>query len=404
MLEGKYGEAVQLALEFQLRVGQFFGAEEFVPVTSVHMMAEVESMGEAGLRWVERLADYGQKVCVPTTCNPRSVDFEFWEQVGQDPEHVKLEVRLSRALERLGVLTVNTCIPYQVFGGPCFGEHIAWGDTGAVIFANSVMGARTNYEGGPAALAAGLTGRTPRYGYHLPQHRIGTVLVEVEDQPNLQSDWDALGCYVGRLVNNYWEVPVLSGLKVRPTIDQLKRLGASLASFGSLAMFHLVGVTPEATTVEQAFGGREPRRRLIVPGGALRSTYESFIPEKPEADLVVFSAPQLSVLELRDLAVRLQGKKIHSGTKLIVTTNDAYYSIARKLGYIQVIEAAGGQVLVGTCFYLMTPRELAERFGYRTIVTDSAKLANIIAGYGYNPVFRPREVCIEAALTGKIPW
>lgn len=130
MLEGKHGEAVQLALELQLRAGQFFGAEEFVPVTSVHMMAEVESMGQAGLRWVEQLADYDQKVCVPTTCNPRSVDFEFSEQVGQDPEHVKLEVKLSRALERLGVLTVNTCIPYQVFGGPCFGEHTAWGVPG----------------------------------------------------------------------------------------------------------------------------------------------------------------------------------------------------------------------------------------------------------------------------------
>lgn len=273
-----------------------------------------------------------------------------------------------------------------------------------MIFANSVMEARTNDEGGPAALAAGLTGRPPRCGYPLPQHRMGTVLVEVEDQPNLQSDWDALGCYVGRLVNNYWEVSVFSGLKVRPTIDQLKRLGASLASFGSLAMFHMVGVTPEAATVDQAFGGRQPARRLIVPDGALKSTYESFIPEQADPDLVVFSAPRLSILELRDLAMRLQGKKVHSGTKLIVTTNDAYYLIAKKLGYFQIIDAAGGQVLVGTCFYLMTPRELAERFGYRTIVTDSAKLANIIAGYGYNPVFRPRDVCIEVALTGKIPW
>ncbi len=329
MLDGKYGEAVRLGLELQLQVGEFFGAESFVPVTSVHLMAEIESMGEAGLQWVEQLADCGQQVCVPTTCNPRSVDFELWARVGQDRAQVELEVRLSWALRRLGVLTVNTCIPYQVFGGPCFGEHIAWGDTGAVIFANSVMGARTNYEGGPAALAAALTGRTPCYGYHLPEHRVGTVLVEVEEQPANQSDWDALGCYVGRLVNNYWEVPVFAGLQVRPIIDQLKRLGACLASFGSLAMFHIVGVTPEAATLDQAFAGRPPRRRLTVSAGALRRTYESFVSEKTEADLVVFSAPQLSVMELRDLAARLDGKKVHPNTRLIVTTSDAYCSIGQ---------------------------------------------------------------------------
>ena len=404
MLAGERGEGVRRALELQLEVGRFFGAERLVPVTSVHLMAEIESMGEAGLRWVEALADAGQRVCVPTTCNPRSVDFQLWEQLGQDRRQVELEARLSRALERLGVLVTNTCINYQTFNPPRFGEHLAWGDTGTVIFANSVAGARTNFEGGPVALAAGLTGRTPAYGYHRPEQRRGTALVEVRDQPQTNSDWGALGCWVGRQVSDYWQVPILVGLDVTPTIDQLKQLGACLASYGSLAMFHLVGVTPEARTVEEACGGRAPDKRLVVEPGALEATYRSFEAEKPEADLVVFSAPQLSVLELRTLADHLDGRRVHANTRLLVTTTEASRSVAAQLGHVQRIEAAGAMVLVGNCFYLLTPRELAERFGWRTIVTDSAKLANIIAGYGYNPIFRPTEVCIRTAVAGRVPW
>ncbi len=404
MLGGTQGEAVRRALQLQVTVGDFFQADRFVPVTSVHMMAEIESMGEPGLDWIESMAALNQPVRVPTTCNPRSVDFQLWNVLGQDRRQVELEERLSGSLERLGVLVVNTCINYQTFNPPRFGEHLAWGDTGAVIFANSVAGARTNFEGGPIALAAGLTGRTPQYGYHLGEQRLGTVVVEARDQPRTTSDWGALGCYIGRLVNDYWQVPVLVGLEATPTIDQLKHLGASLASYGSLAMFHLVGVTPEARTLDEALGGRAPRRHLVVEPGAIQAIYASFQAEKRDADLVVFSAPQLSVLELRELAVRLKDKRVHPQTRLLVTTNHANCAIARQLGYIQTIESAGGLVLSGSCFYLMTPRALAERFGYRTILTDSAKLANIIAGYEYNPIFRPTDVCIEAAVTGRVPW
>ena len=226
----------------------------------------------------------------------------------------------------------------------------------------------------------------------------------MHDPPRTTSDWGALGCYVGRQVSDYWQVPVLVGLEATPTLDQLKQLGACLASYGSLAQFHLVGVTPEARTVEEAFGGRPPRRRLVVEPGALEATYQSFPAEKPEADLVVFSAPQLSVLELRGLADRLAGKRVHANTRLLVTTTEASRAVAAQLGYVPTIESAGGLVLTGTCFYLLTPRELAERFGYRTIVTDSAKLANIIAGSGYNPIFRPTDVCVQAAVEGRVPW
>ena len=404
VLDGAHGPALQLALEMQRKVGEFFGANRFVEINSAHLMAEIECMGEPALGWVERLADSGQRCAVQTSCNPRSVDFEQWRDLGQDEQEYQLEVRLSGALERLGVVVLDTCINYQTLSQPAFGEAVAWGDTGTVIWANSVLGARTNFEGGPVALAAGLTGRTAAYGYHLAEQRLGTTLVEVRDQPRENSDWGALGCLVGRRVNDYWQVPVLDRIAARPTPDQLKQLGASLASYGSLAMFHLVGVTPEARTVDEAFGRAQPSQRLVIERGDLRRVYESFRPEKSAADLVVFSAPQLSVWELRDLAARLDGKRVHPTTTLLATTNYQNRAAAERLGYAETIRAAGGRLLAGTCFYLLTPRELAERHGWRTIVTDSAKLANIIAGYGYNPVFRPTDVCVEVAVRGEIPW
>jgi len=291
---------------------------------------------------------------------------------------------------------VDTCINYQTFLPPRFGEHVAWGDTGTVIYANSVAGARSNFEGGPVALASGITGRTAAYGYHLDAQRQGTALVEVRDQPTSRADWSALGCAVGRQVNDYWQVPVIDGVAGQPTVEDLKHLGAALASHGSLALFHMVGVTPEAPSDFTA------ERRLTIEPGDLRRTYESYVPEKAEPDLVVFSAPQLSLPELRILAQGLDGKKVR--VPLYATTNYANCGLAEKLGYLDTIKAAGGTVLSGVCFYLVTPRELREKHGWRTIVTDSSKLANIIAGYDYNPVFRPTDVCIQAAIEGRLPW
>jgi predicted aconitase len=404
MLAGERGEAVRRALDLQIKVGDFFGADDFVSIDSAHMMAEIESMGEPCLAWVEEMADLGGRAVVPTTSNPRSVDVALWEALGQDERQVQLELRLTRALERLGILTLDTCINYQTVSPPRFGEHVAWGDTGTVIFANAVAGARSNFEGGPVALAAALTGRTARYGYHLPEQRLGTALVEVRDQPTCTSDWGALGCWIGRQISDYWQVPVLSGVTVEPTVDQLKQLGACLASYGSLAMFHLVGVTPEARTLDEAFGGCQPARRLVLEPGDLKRTYETFQPERRRPDVVAFTAPQLSVVELRDLAALLAGRRVHQDVRLLATTNYQNRAAADHLGYARTITEAGGLLLSGACFYLMTARELAEKHGWRTIVTDSAKLANIIPGYGYNPVFRPTDVCVEAAVRGEIPW
>jgi predicted aconitase len=230
----------------------------------------------------------------------------------------------------------------------------------------------------------------------------------VRDPLRTTADWGALGCHVGRLVNDYWQVPVFvfegeaqrAVEQVAPTPDQLKQLGAALASYGSLALCHLVGMTPEARSVDDAFGGQAPQRELAIEPGTIARTYQTFVPEKPEVDLVVFGTPQLSLFELRDLARRFQGRRVHPRTRVLLTTSDAIKAVGDQLGYTAAVEDAGATVLTGVCYYIMTARELAERHGFRTILTDSAKLANIIAGYGYNPVFRPTEQCVAAAERG----
>ena len=249
MLAGEYGEPRRRALELQVRIGRVFDAPDFVEVRQAHVMADTESLGEAGVEYLESLASHDEaerRVRVPTITDPRGIDFCAWRRLGQKDEWAVLEQRAIDAMRALGILMTDTCINYQTVSPPVFGEHAAFGDTGVVIYSNSVCGARSNFEGGPAAVSAGLTGRTPRYGCHLDRHRRGTHLFEAGTRPQTLNDWGALGAIVGRAVNSYWHVPVIAGIDGAPTSDELKHFGAALASYGSVPMFHMIGVTPEA--------------------------------------------------------------------------------------------------------------------------------------------------------------
>jgi predicted aconitase len=397
---GEHGEAARWAIEYQLDVGRFFGAERLVAVRSAHVHCDGEALGEPGVAFLERWAEAGARVRIPLTLDPRSTDGPRAREIGQDQAIVDSEARIVAALREMGAIPTNTCINYQTVDVPHFGEHLAWGDTGSVIYANSVAGARSNFEGGPAALAAALTGRTPDYGFHLDSQRRGTLLVRVRDRLRGSSDWGALGCLVGRASPGYWEVPVFDRPAESPTPDELKHLGAALASYGSHALFHMVGVTPEARTREEAFAGAVPERELVVRPGELALQYASFPAERSRPDLIVFGTPQLSVFEFKEIAEGLAGSRVR--TTVYLTTSAQVKAAADEYGYGELVRASGAVVLTGVCFYLMTARELARRNGYRTLLTNSAKLANTIAGYGYNPVFRSTEDCLKAAVTGSI--
>jgi hypothetical protein len=405
MLAGAQGPARQWAIRHQVAVGDFFDAPDFVPVGQAHIMADTESLGEAGVAWLERLAAMPSPqrlVRIPTITDPRGLDFDSYKRLKQTDAMADLEARAIRAFEALGVLMTNTCINYQTVLPPVRGEHLAMGDTGVVIYSNSVMGARSNFEGGPSALAAGLTGRTPRYGYHLDAHRRGTRHFELRHTPRDLADWGALGGIVGKATNSYWEVPVVSGLGEAPNSDQLKHFGAALASFGSVALFHMPGVTPEAPTLADAFHGRPAPAATAIGAADFEAFYAAYAARGDKVDVVVFAAPQLSLIEMQQVAGLLDGKRVHSATSLIVTTSPEIKFAADRMGLTGRIEAAGGIVAAGVCFYQSYAREMAEANGWQRLLTNSAKLVNIIAGYGYKPTLATMEACIDSAVEGRI--
>jgi len=273
-----------------------------------------------------------------------------------------------------------------------------------VIYANSVFGARSNFESGPAALAAGITGRTPEYGFHLDAHRKGSFTVDLQARLDDLADWGMVGKLVGEPHQSYFSVPVFHSARHTPTADELKHLGAALASYGSMGMFHYVGVTPEAPSLEAALGGREPAERIVITDADLERAYASYDLGGRDARLVVFSGPQQSLFEMKTLAELLEGRKVKAGNQLFVTTSNGVKSAARALGYLQTIEAAGGIVLEGVCFYILQNiAELRVRNGWSNFVTNSAKLANIISAHKFNTLLRRTRTCVEIACTGEDP-
>ncbi len=398
MLDGKFGEPRKWAMDLQLKVGDFFEASEMIKVVSAHIAIDAEIAGEEAVKFYEKLCETGGRFVIPTTTDPCAVDFTRLEFFRQERSMIERQIRLNHVFATMGAELTDSCINYQMQQYPR--DHLAWGDTGAVTFANSVIGAFSNYEGGPAAFAADLTGRVPKFGFHLQENRLGTVLVEMEVELHDLGDWSALGCYIGQQINDYWQVPVFKGIRAGISQDCLKRLGASLASYGSIAMFHILGITPEASTLQQAFADKTPISTIKVAQHNISSVYDSF-PASGDVDLVVFSAPQLSYAEMVEIAKLLEGKNVNSNVKLILTTNYHFKLQADKTGLTKAIERTGAIVSTGVCFYLMTGEARPHILdGMKNLVTDSAKLANIVQGYGLNPTLRTTKECIELAIRG----
>jgi predicted aconitase len=398
MRAGAFGHAAQWAIEHQIKVGTYLGASDFVPVSGAHVMADTESLGVAGVEFLEQLATQaaGQRCLrVPTITDPRGTDFAAAHRLRQKDWMVELEQRAIVAFEKLGVLMTNTCINYQTIMAPVLGEHVAYGDTGVVIYCNSVCGARSNFEGGPSALSAGITGRTPRYGYHLPERRRATLSVHVEATPRELNEWGTLGALVGRLAGDYWQVPALFGIERVPSSDEMKHFGAALASYGSVALFHMIEITPEAQNESDVVRAAMPVHRIEL--SHIRQFLSRSAAGADKVDVVVFSAPQLSLLEMRQLAGLLDGRR--ATIPLLAVTSPQVKPDADRMGLTQKIEAAGAMVLSGMCFYQSYAREMAEANGWKRLATNSAKLVNIIGGYGYKPVLLSMEACVKAACT-----
>jgi predicted aconitase len=404
MLAGEMGEPKRWAMDHMIKVGNMFDAGDLVRVSQAHMMADTESLGNACVEFLEGLANHAPAECrvaVPMITDPRGVDLSYYRPLGQTEQMAELERRTIAACTKMGILMTDTCINYQTIMPPLLNDNVAYGDTGVVIYCNSVLGARSNFEGGPSALAAGLTGRTPRYGLHLDQNRKATKRFVVREQPKGLTDWGVLGGLIGRLCGSYWEVPVIEGIEVVPTSDEMKHMGAAMASFGSTPLFHIVGITPEAPTLGDVCNGTPPPAQEITKHD-LDSLRSDFGGKGAKVDVVVFAAPQLSHVEMQQVADLLDGKRIHKDTSLIVCTAPTIAADCDRMGITPRIEQSGAKVLRGTCFYNQYAREIGEANNWKRLLSNSTKIVNIIAGYGYDPALASMEECVASAVAGEI--
>src|SRR5271157_3066574 len=244
MLSGERGEGVRKAMEIVVALGKIYDAEKLVEVGSVQVSGvSYKNLGDAGIEFLEDWAAKGGRITVKTTLNPAGMDLENWRKLGFKEEFAKKQIKVMDAFRKMGIPSSCSCIPYLIGSVPRFGEHIAWGESSAVAFANSVIGARTNREGGPSALAAAICGRTAAYGFHLDDNRKADFVFDVRCGVKDFSDFGALGNMIGKAVKN--KVPLITGVS-DSNPDNLKVLGASMAASGAVALFHVGGITPEA--------------------------------------------------------------------------------------------------------------------------------------------------------------
>ncbi|MFV0480615.1 MAG: aconitase X [Campylobacteraceae bacterium] len=402
ILAGDKGDILRDALRLQYEIGKFWGAKRFISVSNVHMMGDIEVLGDAGKSFIDYVAENKAQTVCPTSTNARCVDFGFAEQLGQNLDEVNKETKIIQSLRDIGITTVDTCINYQTVYQPHFGEHIAWGDTGTVIYANSIFGARTNFESGPSALAAALTGRTAEYGFHLDWHRKGTLHVKIEFDPKDFADFGVIGKIAGEANQNYFSVPVFTGFENRQiSSDELKHLGASLASYGSMGMFHIAGITPEARTFDEAFGDNKPTQTISITAKDIKNVYDSYDNGGAPLNLVVFSAPQLSIHEIKYLASLFKNRRVKDNTHVFITTSNGVKSHAEQLKYLQTLKEAGVLILEGVCFYILQNLpQMRKQNGWHNIVTNSAKLANIIKAHKFNPILKRTQECVDIATKG----
>ncbi|MFQ6134288.1 MAG: aconitase X [Nitrososphaerales archaeon] len=388
-LHGDDGPVKQKAMEILAALGEIFEADRLIEVGSVQISGvSYKTIGEAGLQWIESMSS--ERAVVPTTLNPTGMDLHLWKQMGISDEFAEKQLQIIKAYIRLGAKTLCSCTPYLSGHSPKLKDHIAWSESSAVCYANSVLGARTNREGGPSALAAALIGETPNYGYHLDENRQPTLHVDVDVPLHEESDFGAMGASIGRMVNN--GVPYFTGVK-GPSADGLKSLAAALAASGGVAMYHMEGVTPEAASVE--LDGVE---KVVFTSEDLASSYgELSTFQSGEVDVVAIGCPHASLSEMRKVAGLIKGKKVAENTKLWVFTSVGAKLMAERFGYLGDIVKAGGKVYTDCCM-VVAP---VEEFGFKTMAVNSAKAA--IYGPSASKVgviFGTTGRCVDIAVKG----
>ena len=387
MFNGEEGYATKKAMQILVALGDIYGAEGLIKVGSVQVAGvSYHNLGDAGLEFLNELAEDG-RVKVLTTLNPAGMDLENWRQLGISEEFAEKQNMVIEAFEKMGILVSCSCTPYLIGNLPRYGEHVAWSESSAVTFANSVIGAKTNREGGPSALAAALVGKTPCYGLHLDENRVPDIHVIVNAHLTKFSDWGALGYSVGKKAEN--KIPYITGVK-DAEVDELKSFCASVVTYGAKPLFYMQGITPGSEKYQS------PKDTVTIEEGDIQEAYKNINDEVTDIDFVCVGCPHCSIKEISNIARLLEGKTVSPSTEFWVATSRFAKQLADKRGYTKVIEHAGGKFACDTC---MAVAPLKGRF--KSVATTSAKGCYYSRHNKMLTKMGSLEECVEAAVTGK---
>lgn len=384
MLDGEAGGVKERLFRLLVRLGDIYGAEKMIPVGSVQVAGvSYKSIGEPGTAFLEDMAAKNAKAEVLTFLNPAGMDLENYKELGFPEDFAKNQLRIIKAFKQMGIVITSTCTPYLAGNLPRFREHIAWSESSAVSFSNSVIGARTNREGGPSALAASICGRTPEYGLHLWRNRQPNIKIKVEADLSFTSDYGALGYLVGKKVKN--KIPFFSGITNANT-DHLKSLGAAMAASGAVALYHVEGLTPESDLVDI-----DVTETITIEQKDVDGIYET-LSEGDCPDIVILGCPHASLREIGMLAEKVEGKQLKK--PVWICTSRMMKEAADRMGFSQTIKDAGGHVVADTCM-VVSP---IEQMGFKQTGVNSGKAANYLPGFcKQKVVFANIDTLIEGA-------
>jgi len=413
MLDGCHGEGARFAMSVVVRMAEAVGADELVSIEAAHIDA-CALMSRSSLDVIDHLAENGARVSVPTTLSMVSLDLENWRYLGIEPAHAETATRIANGYRALGCVPTWTCAPYQGYLTPRFGQQLAWGESNAVAYANSVLGARTNRYADYLDICGAITGRVPKTGLHCTENRRATLRVRVEGVREADwaspAAWAALGAVVGSAVGE--RVPAIEGLSgLRPANDALKAFGAAAASFGSIGLFHFVGITPEAPDLTAACQGRPVSQTLDVTAAMLRTAWGELSDAAlgSPVDAVILGCPHASYAEFAALAgsiARRPGAHVHDAVQLLVFASAPMVELARRGGLLEPLARFGATIVRDSCPF-HAPIVAADA---GTAMTDSAKCAYYAPGeLDVRVAFGAKDDCVESAIAGRVcarevPW
>ncbi len=399
---GAQGDAAAMAMRILAEMGRLLGADRLIPIASAHIDGCLYH-GDSGTRFAERLVAGGGKVAVPTTLNVGALDLLHPRRVNVDGRRREMMLRLMRAYEALACRPTWTCAPYQAGHRPAMGSDVAWGESNAVAFCNSVLGARTNRYGDYLDICAAIVGRAPRYGLHLPENRRARAVVDATGLSAALRDSDVffpvLGAWLGAEFGT--TIAVIDGLPAATSEDRLKALGAAAASSGSVGLFHVAGVTPEAPDVAAALGGLPPERTIRLTPEMVRAARDRLSTTTGERiDAVALGSPHFSLDEVDALERLLAGRR--AAVPIYVCTGRHVMKVLDAAARLAALERGGVTLVADTCV-VVTPILPAAADGAAVLMTNSGKFAHYgPANTGYHAVYGSLADCVESAVAGRI--